>query len=286
MFHLSSTWKTARRTPVPPVPLGEGPSRQIGIHFFGPLVNLPATDRYAITAVDYYKWREVCACAGQTTDVAISFLRYLFNYEGYPVVVISDLCTQLDSAESKLLLRDRGISHTHSSVYFAQANEQGERFTRVLKDYLQSIRLHWGSINSEFVDILGTHQSTPQAATGLSPSLLLHERQMRIRYEVVGLPHPVLSGDVRQTVDDIRENGKGTGKSKKKYRDDTRRAKLSSFKGGDYVCIRLPDSNTKNAPSIEPTVKLERAMSSATFVMENAWQLRSTSGRNSFCDPC
>lgn len=43
--------------------------------------------------------------------------------------------------------------------------------------------------------------------------MLLHDRQMRTQLDVVGLPHPVLFGNVRQAIDDIRENGEAIRKS-------------------------------------------------------------------------
>lgn len=137
--------KTAKTAPAPmqPVRYPEGAWKQIGIHFVGPFTSFSGNCRYAITAIDYYsKWPEVGFCSHPTTDAVISFVQGIFSREGYPEVLVSDHDSQFMSLEFKTFLRDRGITHATSSIHYPLANGQVERFSRVLKDYIQSI--FWG----------------------------------------------------------------------------------------------------------------------------------------------
>lgn len=264
--------KTAKTAPAPmqPVRYPEGAWKQIGIDFVGPFTSFSGNCRYAITAIDYYsKWPEVGFCSHPTTYAVISFLQGIFSREGYPEVLVSDHGSQFMSSELKTFLQDRGITHATSSIYYSQANGQVERFNRVLKDYIQSILLEKGDIQLDLVDFLGIYRCTPQAATNLSPSVLLHGRPMRTRLDIMGLPHPDITQNAREAIKDLRRRVERYQSNFKKYADKRRAVKTPNFRGGDYVRVRLPGHTTKGTPSFSAPVRIEKALGPATFRTED-----------------
>ncbi|XP_064464259.1 uncharacterized protein LOC135375498 [Ornithodoros turicata] len=93
----------------------------------------PPDCRYAIVMVDYFsKWPEAKFCANVTASTILDFLRSVFAREGYPDNLVSDHGPQFISHQFEQFLRDRGIQHSFSSLYYPRANGLVERFNRVL----------------------------------------------------------------------------------------------------------------------------------------------------------
>ncbi|KAF0297419.1 uncharacterized protein FJT64_005121 [Amphibalanus amphitrite] len=171
---------TPRNAPLHPVPLPEGPWEKVGIDFIGPMEGGGQRQRFAIVLVDYFsKWPEVGFCSSPSTEAAIEFLEVVASREGYPLQVVSDNGTAFVSAEFTAYLRRVGVQHVRVTPYHPRGAGAVERMNRVVKSALQTAskeKQDWSQAVRQF---LRTYRSTPHATTGLSPSEMLHGRQLR-----------------------------------------------------------------------------------------------------------
>lgn len=85
-------------------------------------------------------------------------------------------------------LKERGITHIRSSVYYPAANGAIERFNRVLKSCVQTTMLQnkaWKKATAYFLQV---YRATPHAMTGASPFGLMHGCKMRTKLNVLSPP--------------------------------------------------------------------------------------------------
>lgn len=138
----------------------------------------------------YYfsKWSAVHFTEHVTTSTITSFLLAVFSREGYPEDIVTNNGPQFTSKEFRDFLCARGIRHTTVAVYHPQANELIERFNRVFKAYIQSAAIEERPLKSSVLEYLAVYRGTPQGTTGVAPSLLLHNRQLRTKLNIIGLP--------------------------------------------------------------------------------------------------
>ena len=221
--------------PLQPVPLPAAAWEKVGIDIVGPFENAPRDCRFAITLVDYYsKWPEVSFVSHVDTAMIIQFLTAVFSREGNVKEIVSDNGVQFTSAEFKDYLKQRGIAHLRVSVYYPRANGEVERFNKVLKDCLQTASIQGIPWKSFIRSFLMDYRATPHATTGVSPSYLLHGRQMRTKLQIQDtIPGTVDEGAVRERVKDKQDKVK-------QYTDVKRHAKDQRFQPGDLVRVRKP----------------------------------------------
>lgn len=176
---------------------------------------------------------------------------------------MSDNGTQFTSTEFKEFLKQRGIVHLRASVYYPRANGEVERFNRVLKDCLQTASIQgmpWKSFTRSF---LMDYRATPHATTGVSPSCLLHGRQMRTKLEILDVvPTPVNEGEVRERVKDKQEKSK-------RYTDVKRSVKHQHFCPGDQVRVRKPWKVNKGDQKFTQPMTVVRQKSPYTYLLDD-----------------
>ncbi|XP_064464778.1 uncharacterized protein K02A2.6-like [Ornithodoros turicata] len=260
--------KTAvtHKAPLQPVPFPCGPWKQLGIDIVGPFGNLPARCRFAITAVDYFsKWPEVAFFSHVTTEVILEFLMDIFVREGYPEILVSDHGPQFEALQFKNFLAERGILHRQSAIYHPEANGQVERFNRVLKGFLQTISLTGRIVSQDVKAFLGIYRATPHAATGLSPSELLHQRRMKSKLDVAGFPN--LDKDIQREMASLRERIKKYQEKTKAYFDERHRVRTPKFQPGDYVRVHLPGHRPKGSRAYGPPIAIQEKVGLSTFVL-------------------
>lgn len=168
--------------PLHPVPLPVAAWEKVGIDIVGPFDTASRHCRFAVMLVDYYsKWPEVAFVAHINTATIIYFLTAIFSREGNSRELVNDNGTQFTSAEFK----ERQILHLRASVYYPQANGDIEWFKRVLKDCLHTISIQGTSWKSFICSFLMDCRATPHTTTRISPSCLLHGRQMRTKLQIL-----------------------------------------------------------------------------------------------------
>ncbi|KAI2648189.1 hypothetical protein H4Q32_018215 [Labeo rohita] len=185
--------KTAvvRTPPLQPVPLPNGAWDKLAIDIVGPFDMAPTDCRFAVTLVDYFsKWPEIAFMPQITSLAVIQFLSMIFSREGDPQELVSDHGSQFMSHEFEMFLRNRGIVHRTSFVYYPRANGEVEQFNHTLKHTLLTASLEgkgWKEFTRKFLQV---YRSTPHSTTQCAPAELLHARQMRTKLHISGLQIP------------------------------------------------------------------------------------------------
>lgn len=178
--------KTTKFVTVDPVKIDvpEQPWTKIGIDLIGPMYDLSTRNRYAITLMDYTSKFPYMRFLSQIDSRAIiDFLISVFAVEGYPDTVVSDNGPQFISKEFTDFLHQNSIQHLRTPVYHARANGLIERWNRTIK-YQIDIAKRSHDFYKYISNFLAAFRSTPHNETKVTPSFLLHGRQMRWSHNI------------------------------------------------------------------------------------------------------
>ena len=152
--------------PLQPVPLPTAAWEKVSVDIIGPFEKAPPECRFAISLVDYFsKWPEVAFAPRVDTATIIQFLTAIFSREGNPRTLISDNGPQFLSAEFADFLKECGIRHLRSSVYYPRANGEVERFNRSVKDCLQTASIQGEPWKSFLRIYLRDYRATPHSTS-------------------------------------------------------------------------------------------------------------------------
>lgn len=261
--------KSAKPTAAPfqPVEWPLRPWEKVAIDIIGPIDQAPQHARFAVVLVDYHsKWPEVGFMSSVTSEAVMRFLIAVFSREGFPDAIVSDNGSQFVSHEFRNFLKERGIKHFLSSLYYPQANGQVERFNRVLKEYIQVAVLERRELTSAVLEYLAIYRFSPHMSTGVSPAMLLHSRQPRTRLDVAHMA-PIrpefASSKLRQ---EVRERVIQKQRKTKAYVDQRRGAKRLKLQPGDLVKVR---NSRKTGPKYLGPFRIQRQIGQSTFQLEN-----------------
>ena len=159
-----------------PVHAWEYPSQpweRLHIDHAGPLNG----DTFLIVVDSYSKWVEVEKVKSTDAKTTIRVLRKLFSTHGVPRIIVSDNGPGFASAELKQFLAQNGVKHAFAAPYHPSSNGQAERYVRIFKESLKSLRE--GDVETKLCRFLFRYRITPQTTTGQSPSELLFHRKLR-----------------------------------------------------------------------------------------------------------
>ncbi|KAK7877730.1 hypothetical protein WMY93_030544 [Mugilogobius chulae] len=155
--------------PLQPVPLPAAAWEKVSVDIIGPFETAPSDCRFAISLVDNFsKWPEVAFASRVDTATIIQFLTAVFSREENPKTLISDNGPQFLSSEFAVFLKEHGIQHLRSSVYYPRANGEVERFNRCVKDCLQTASIQGEPWKSFLRTYLRDYRATPHSTTGVS----------------------------------------------------------------------------------------------------------------------
>nr|MCH9717641.1 DDE-type integrase/transposase/recombinase [Gammaproteobacteria bacterium] len=181
------------------------------------------------------KWLEVRLLNSTTSSSIISSLRSIFSQFGLPSLIVTDNGRNFTSTEFEQFCRHNGIKHLLSSPYHPSSNGLAERGVQIFKR--EMLKLKEGTLHDRISHVLFYNHITPQTTTGLSPSQLLQNRNLRSRLDLI---RPDVQARVIQ-------------KQYTQQYDANSHSKQRSFGVGDPVYIR----NFSNGPRWIPgTIKL------------------------------
>lgn len=157
------------------------PWRRLHVDFAGPFLQ-----KYFLILVDAHsKWPEVIPMNTITSNNTIEHLRNIFSRFGLPLTLVSDNASTFTSNEFQLFLKSNGIQHKLSAPYHPQSNGQAERYVQTVKNALKKVMTEPGTLNLKLNRFLLQYRKTPNATTGISPSMLLQNRDIRTTIDMV-----------------------------------------------------------------------------------------------------
>ena len=148
---------------------------------------------FLVVVDSFSKWPEVERVKSTDAKTTCAVLRKLFATHGIPRTVVSDNGPGFASAELQQFFARNGVQHIFTAPYHPSSNGQAERYVRVFKEMLRSLKE--GDVETRLCRLLFRYRLTPQTTTGQSPSELLMNRQLRSQ---LSLMKPDLEGRVRR----------------------------------------------------------------------------------------
>ena len=137
---------------------------------------LPSGD-YVLVVVDYYsRYFEVDILRSVTSSKIIESLEKVFCAHGLPESLKTDNGTQFVSDEFENFLQENDIQHRTSTPMWPQANGEVQRQNRRLLKIAQAEKK---DMKVELRKFLIVYRTTPHSSTGVTPSKLLFNREIR-----------------------------------------------------------------------------------------------------------
>ncbi|XP_062715253.1 uncharacterized protein K02A2.6-like [Aedes albopictus] len=220
----------------------EPPSRpfeRVHVDFAGPFKNT-----FFIVLVDAYtKWPEVRILNNITTATTIRVCREYFSTYGIPSVLVTDHGVQFTSEEFQRFLKMNGVYHKMGAPYHPATNGLAERFVQTFKAKLKSLQCDTSTMHAELCNILLAYRKTIHPATGKSPSMMLYNRQIRSRLDLLVPNSATASKKVDGKVRDLPE---GTRVAARDYldKDKWKYGVVSEKFGKLHYHVELDDGRT------------------------------------------
>ena len=114
------------------------------------------------------------------------------------------------------------VRHTRSAPYHPATNGLAERFVQSFKQGLKISQSSGLPLNCRLSNYLFLYRSTPHSTTGVTPSSLFLQREMRTRFDLL---RPDREAEVSR-------------KQERQKRDHDRHSSARQFKVGDLVMVR------------------------------------------------
>ncbi|XP_029707749.1 uncharacterized protein K02A2.6-like [Aedes albopictus] len=188
------------------------PFERIHVDFAGPFMQ-----SYFIVLIDAYtKWPVDKILNNITTATTIQVCREYFATYGIPSVLVSDHGVQFTSEAFQDFLWKNGIYHKMGTPYHPSTNASAERLIGTFKAKLKCLKCDKAMLQAELCNILLTYSNTFHPATGQSPTMMVYNRPLRSRLDLM-IPNPET---VRKDVTEkVRSIPKGARVSARDYID-------------------------------------------------------------------
>ena len=155
-----------------------------------------------------------------------------------PEVLVSDNGTSFTSADFAEFVRRNGIRHIRTSPYHPSSNRLAERTVKTVKEGLKKSKKA-GSLECQLARLLFQYRIPPHSTTGISPSELLFNRQVR--------------SHISQVQPDLSSHVESRQLAQKRYHDV--HSKERHFQIGDPVFVQNFSSGPTWLPGIIKEVK-------------------------------
>ena len=162
-----------------PWPWPSRPWSRLHIDFAGPIYNT----MFLVIIDAHSKWIEVFPMSNITATSTVQRLKILFAQFGIPDTIVSDNGPTFVSAEFESYLQQQGIHHFTSAPYHPASNGLAERAVQIIKNGLK--RDTTGTITDRLARILFNYRISSQNTTGVSPSELMFNRQLKSKLDLV-----------------------------------------------------------------------------------------------------
>jgi len=175
--------KMPKKEQIHPWEYPSGPWQRVHVDFAGPFLG----QNYFLVVDAYSKWPEIFPVQKITTEVTIKKLEECFSRWGFCKCIVSDNGSAFVSEEFQKFLMKYGIKHVRTAPFHPSSNGQAERYVGIFKDNLRKVMNSGGTIHSKLLNFLLHYRRSPQITTGLSPAVLMLNREITTSIDFV---HP------------------------------------------------------------------------------------------------
>ena len=140
---------------------------------------------FLIVVDAHSKWPEVIPMATTNTTRTIEEVRKLFTAHGSPEQPVSHNGPQFITNEFRAFKRSNGIKHIRSTPYHLVTTGLVECFAQTFKEALRMAMPERKCLPQKLAKFLLAYKTTPQTTTGETPVILLMERNIRTRLDVL-----------------------------------------------------------------------------------------------------
>jgi transposase InsO family protein len=156
--------------------------------FYGPF---PTGETLFVVIDSYSKFSEVEIMKSTTARAVTNRLDRIFAVHGIPTEIYSDNGPPFASDAVKKFMRNHAINHRLVTPYWLQANGEAESFMKPLGKAVKAAKMEGKDWKEELHGFLLAYRTTPQCTTGVAPSQLLFNREVR-----TNMPTFVNEGDI------------------------------------------------------------------------------------------
>ena len=155
------------------------PWERIHLDYAGPFLG----KMFLIVVDAYSKWIEVEIMHDATSPSTVHRLRRIFSTHGLPKVMVTDNGPAfVGDAFEKFCLKN-GVRHITTAPYHPSSNGQAERVVRTFKETMRKLKA--GDIETKVSRLLFKYRMTPHTSTGVSPSQLMLNREIRTPFHLM-----------------------------------------------------------------------------------------------------
>jgi hypothetical protein len=217
--------KKKDRSPLTPIPVFDHPFMNWFIDIAGPFRETPNQNKYIFTCVDSFsKWVELIPLSNYTsyTLARALFERIICRFGAFKVIS-SDRGTSIISAMFDHLVHMCGSQHIKSASFHHQSLGQVEIMNQIVDRMLAKLvneeQTNW---DSHLPIIQLAHNISTATATGYSPFLILHGREVLLPLDISIQKPDKLNLNARQEIADLIERVTKLDKLVKQNIDDNK----------------------------------------------------------------
>ena len=192
-------------------------------------INFKGSD-WLIMIDAYSKYPCIHKTTSTSTKATTDILEEDFAHFGYPHTIVSDNATSFISEEFQEWCKRRGIVHLAGAPYHPATNGAAER---LIQSFKSSVKKSTLPVKEALQDFLRQYRRTP-LASGLSPSQLLNNRQIRTMIDTLA-PSPAHQAQGRQLRDIAARN-------------ETNKHSKRSFLQGDPCYVKTYGATANSRP--------------------------------------
>ena len=233
----------------PPLQQHKLPSKpwdRLHMDFCGPF---PTRETLFVVIDSYSKFPEVEIMKSTTASAVTNRLDRIFAVHGIPTDIYSDNGPPFASDAVKKFMQNRGINHRLVTPYWPQANREAESFMKPLGKAVKAAKMEGKDWKEELHGFLLAYKTTPHCTTGVAPSQLLFNREVR-----TNMPTFVKEGDIDYKI--LHEQAKINTSEKQlkaqQYTDKRQRARKANIEVGMKVLVKQEHKN-KFSTVFDPT---------------------------------
>lgn len=228
--------------PLQPNKMPNKPWERLHMDFLGPY---PSGETVLVVTDAYSKFPEVEIMTTTTAKAVIKRLDRIFATHGLPNEVRTDNGPPFNSKELEDYMQGRGIIFRTVTPLWPQANGEAESFMKPLGKAIKAAQLEGLDWKEEIYSFLLSYRTTPHSTTGVVPTQLLFNREVRNNIPLLAKEEEINYKELHKKA---KENTEKKQQKAKIYTDAKRRARNSDIAIGNKVIVKQQRKNKFTSP--------------------------------------